>query len=86
MIFPFDGDTYEPALDGPRLTTQFRRVFAFMSDQRWHTLAELALAVAGSEAAVSARLRDLRKPRFGGYLVNRRRLENGLHEYQLISQ
>ena len=83
----FDGETYVPELDGARLTSQFERVRSLMLDGRWRTLAEIAGRVRGSEAAVSARLRDFRKAKFGGHEVERRRrgnAERGLHEYRLI--
>ena len=41
----FDGSTYSPALDGPRLTSQLARVKELMSDGRWRTLQEIADAV-----------------------------------------
>lgn len=82
----FDGETFDAALDEDRLTTQLERVRAFMLRGHWHTLAEIARAVQGSEASVSARLRDLRKARFGGFIVQRRRRgdpKSGLHEYRV---
>jgi hypothetical protein len=54
-----------------------------MSDGKWHTLAELEWRTEGSQAGVSARLRDLRKRRFGGYLVDRKRITGGLYEYRV---
>lgn len=79
----FDGVTYEPDQDEARLASQLRRVFGVMSDSRWHTLAELAERTGGSEAGVSARLRDLRKPRFGHWTVERERVDGGLFMYRL---
>lgn len=81
----FDGETYDPGRDKARLTGQLERVFEAMSDGQWHTLRWLADRCKGSEAAVSARLRDLRKPKFGGYIVDRRRSEHvdGLWVYRL---
>lgn len=91
--YHFDGETYRPDLDGARLTTQLERVLCIMQDNCWHTLAEIAERVSyppydrSSEAGVSARLRDLRKARFGGYIVQRRRAqESGLFEYRLFRQ
>ena len=83
---PFDGETYVPALDGERLKSQLERVKALMSDGRWRTLADIRYACGGTEAAVSARLRDLRKDRWGAHTVERRRVPDadGLHEYRLI--
>ena len=80
----FDGATFDPARDGARLTGQLERVKGIMADGAWRTLAELAALVDGSEAGVSARLRDLRKVKFGGHQVDRRRRgDGGLHEYRL---
>lgn len=87
MSTHFDGATIEPQ-DIPRLASQQERVEAFMLSGRWVTLRELSRAVGGSEASVSARLRDLRKQRFGGWIVDRRRVEygslgGGLWEYRM---
>lgn len=79
----FDGATYDPARDHPRLAPMLQRVYAIMSDREWHTLRELAQRTGGSEAAVSARVRDLRKPKFGGHTVDLRYVQNGLWEYRL---
>lgn len=80
----FDGPTYEPEKDQERLSGQFARVKELMLDGAWRSLAEIAAVVEGSEAGVSARLRDLRKERFGGYTVNRRRVAGGLFQYQMV--
>jgi biotin operon repressor len=81
----FDGPTYNPLLDRDRLTSQLGRVFSLMADGAWRSLAQIQARVGGSEAAVSARLRDLRKPRFGGHTVERRRaFIGGLWEYRLL--
>jgi hypothetical protein len=82
-----DGDTFRRKLDAPRLSTLLGAVLGLMVDGRWRTLAEIHRALGrGSEASISARLRDLRKPKFGGYLVHRRRRGEataGVHEYRL---
>jgi hypothetical protein len=39
----------------------------------WLTLCEIAELTAFSEASVSAQLRNLRKPKYGGYMVEKRR-------------
>jgi hypothetical protein len=82
----FDGRTYDPAHDQERLNTQLWRVFSLMRDGEWRTLGEIAAAIGGSEAGVSARLRDLRKERFGRHQVERRRRGDearGCFEYQM---
>jgi DNA-binding transcriptional regulator GbsR (MarR family) len=82
----FDGATYDALHDSARLARLLLRVYTFMRDGEWRTLAAIAEATGGSEASVSARLRDLRKYRFGAYVVERRRVtpaERGLFEYRL---
>jgi hypothetical protein len=44
----------------------------------------ISVAVMAPESSVSARLRDLRKPRFGGYQVERKYVFKGCFAYQLI--
>ena len=80
----FDGDTFQPAFDQERLGEQMRAVYQIMADGRWWTLGAVALEIDAPEASVSARLRDLRKSKFGGFQVERRRSDNGLHRYRLI--
>jgi hypothetical protein len=80
----FDGNTYDPARDGQRLRMQLCRVWMLMMDGQWRTLEEIALACRGSEAAVSARLRDFRKNKFGAHTVERRYLHNGLWQYRIV--
>lgn len=83
----FGGKTYDPKLDHARLTGQLQRVFDCMQDGKYRTLAELKSIVGGSEAGLSARLRDLRKQAFGCHTVNKRRrgeATKGLWEYQLV--
>lgn len=79
----FDGDTFDAALDQDRLASQLDRVKRLMSDGRYRTLAEIRAAVGGSEAGISARLRDLRKHRNGCHTVDRRRRTTGTFEYRV---
>ena len=81
----FDGETYDPGEDKNRLSKLLGRVWVAMADGRWHTLAWIHAQAGGSEASVSARLRDLRKKRFGEYDVQRRRVTfgGGAWEYRM---
>jgi hypothetical protein len=81
----FSGSTYSPEHDQQRLTTQLQRVRAAMLNGQWFTLAELQRLCGGSEAGISARIRDLRKPGQGFVIERRRRGDSkrGLHEYRL---
>lgn len=80
----FDGTTYVHSRDGARLGEQMASVLSVMADGKWRTLADIASETNSPEASVSARLRDLRKPRFGGHTVNREFLRRGLFQYQLV--
>jgi len=81
----FDGPTYNPSFDHIRLTGMLHRVFEAMSDGNWHRLSELAAHCKGSESSISARIRDLRKDKFGAFQVDRKRHEKvkGLWLYRL---
>lgn len=81
----FDGKTYVAAQDSDRLSSQLATVKMLMEDGEWRTLDDIAFMVAGSIAGISARLRDLRKPRYGSHMVERRRCQHpGLFEYRLL--
>ncbi len=86
--YDFDGVTYEPKFDATRLRGEMARVYNAMNRGLWLTLSELSQATGGDpEASISARLRDLRKARFGAHTVNRRRRgdpSKGVFEYQLL--
>lgn len=82
----FGGETYDPVYDKERLKIQLGRVFLTVLDRQWWTLHELSRVTGAPEASVSARLRDLRKDRFGGHVVERRargERAKGWFEYRL---
>jgi hypothetical protein len=78
-----DGLTFDASKDRKRLNRQAQATFNLMADGKWRTLAQIADAIQAPESSVSARLRDFRKPKFGGYIVNRKRVDGGLYAYQL---
>lgn len=80
----FDGKTYEPS-DGPRLGVQLAQVASLMRDGQWRTLYEIAHATGRPMQSVSARLRDLRKPRYGSHPVERRRVSAGVFQYRVCA-
>lgn len=80
----FDGVTYQPVRDQVRLNAQLTRVLEVVMDGKWHSLRELSTLTGDPESSVSARLRDLRKPRFGAYMVERNYVGNGLWAYRLV--
>ena len=82
----FDGLTYDPEFDAERLGKQAKEVFELMSDGQWRTLDEIFAVTGYPPASISARLRDFRKEKFGGHIVERRARglrHNGLFEYKL---
>lgn len=82
----FDGATFDESQDAGRLKVQLERVRRLMSDQAWRSLADIEDATGYPQPSISARLRDLRKDRFGGFVVERRRVPGGrgLHEYRVL--
>jgi hypothetical protein len=71
-------------LDQERLTQQLGRIFTVMRDGEWRSLNEIADVTAAPHASISAQLRHLRKPRFGAYVVEkRRRGDSGTWEYRV---
>lgn len=87
LTLRFDGSDYDHAVDGTRLSGQFVRIFNLMADGAYRTLNEIQDAAAAPAASVSAQLRHMRKPRFGGHTIDKRRRGapgNGLWEYRLV--
>lgn len=70
--------------DQKRLGRQLKAVRDLMEDGRWRTLDEIGRVVTGTQTALSARLRDLRKL---GLQVEARRVRpgSGLYQYQVHS-
>lgn len=78
----FYGDTIDPKIDGPRLLTALERIRDGMADGKWRTLKAVAALGFCSEAGASARLRDLRRPKWGSHAIESRRVHGGLWEYR----
>ena len=87
----FDGRTYDPLIDYLRLSAELQDLWDTLTadPEAWWSLSGLQGAIASrtgrrwSEAGLSARLRDLRKPKFGRYAVETRRVRQGLFAYRL---
>jgi hypothetical protein len=92
MTLTFGGETYDHDRDFIRLSGQLKRVWQVMIDGRERTLAMIAKESTAlrtkqgrdSEAAVSARLRDFRKRKFGGNILLSRNAGGGLWLYRLV--
>lgn len=84
----FGGETAAPE-DTPRLSGQLEVVLEAIQGEKWWTLDELQAYVETrlsrrvTQTSVSARLRDLRKKKFGGHTVERRNEGGGLFRYRL---
>ncbi len=77
---------YDKKIDGKRIATQMDVVRNHMLGFHvWWTLAELRESFGYPEASISAQLRHLRKERFGGYIVEKRRrvADKGTWEYRV---
>jgi hypothetical protein len=87
----FGGSATLEKSDTKRLQGQLGQVYEIMADGQYRTLDFIANQIRtryGKEVttqSVSARLRDLRKEKFGGFKVNRRSLGDGLFSYQVLS-
>jgi len=80
---PFDGATYDSKIDGMRLGQQLGTVLHLMRDGTWRTLREIADRTGYPEASVSARLRDIRKPKFAGHFTMESRRRALVYDWKL---
>ena len=85
---PFDGKTYQ-AEDSPRLGKQLEWVRRIMERGEWYTPEDVQrelvkYGVRAGTASITARFRDLRKPKFGGRTIERRKRAEGLFEYRML--
>lgn len=69
----------------PRLKTQLIQVFEYMRSLNGAavSLSQIANDLQLPSGSVSARFRDLRKPHFGGFTLNKEHIKNGLYNYSL---
>jgi len=72
------GPAFDPRLDLHRLLDQHKRIREFMLERgerkEWTTLEEIEIALDYPQSSISAQLRHLRKPQFGSYIVNKKRM------------
>jgi len=81
--FRFDGADIVD-IDHERLTGQLADIYTVMADHRWRTVDTIVNLTGHPANSVQAQLRNLRKSRFGGYEVEKRRVtETGLYEYRV---
>lgn len=86
---PRRSDFYGPDLtpaDQVALGDQIQAIYDLMQDGQWRTVQEIAQLTHFAENSISAQLRNLRKPRHGGYDVPKR-LRTGCartYEYRVV--
>lgn len=80
----FNGSDYVHTRDSERLASQLLRVFELMFDGQWRGLDEISVLTGDPPASVSAQLRHLRKPRFGGHTVLKQHIGHGYYKYRLV--
>ena len=77
----FFGATFNHDRDFERLSGLLQRVAKCMADGKERGLRDIAEAVGGMEASVSARLRDLRRE---GFNITKRNAGGGLWLYRMV--
>jgi hypothetical protein len=84
----FNGAEFVPTLDGERLWTQMEVIRDTMlhasRNEQWLTLREINILTQYPEASISAQLRNLKKARFGSWIMEKRRRgepHSGCYEY-----
>jgi hypothetical protein len=83
-----ESQPFTPA-DLDRVTNQRIAVKKLMADGKWRTVLDITATLGYTPVsipAIGARLRDLRKARYGAYTVNRRKVGIGLFEFQLVGR
>lgn len=79
-------ETGDPVEDAPRLARQLELVRAAMEPGNWWTLEELATVASCTTQSASARVRDLRKDKFGAHTIERKSVpgQRGLFLYRMV--
>lgn len=79
----FSGPEYDPANDFNRLTRQHERIRDLMLDGNWRSVFSIHKQTGDPENSIQAQLRHLRKPRFGAYIVEKKKESDGMFLYRL---
>lgn len=83
------GATFQESLDGERVRTQMQVIRDFMLSHDFVTLSEIEHCLKYPSASISAQLRHLKKDKFGGYELEKKRLSinnAGTWLYKLTSR
>jgi hypothetical protein len=68
------GPAFDKKEDGERVNKQHVSIREYMLVAGWKSLADIEKVLSYPQASISAQLRHLRKPVFGGYQVEKRRV------------
>lgn len=71
----------------PDLLEQKHRIRKIVLKGGWHTLKELSRLTGDSETSISAQLRHMKKPKHGGYVLERKAVHDrsdGLYKYRIM--
>ena len=86
-------DTFNFEPKGPTTGTLNSWVLALLAAGRWYAPWELCREIQlryltmTSDSSITARLRDLRKPRYGAHVIEKqRRANSSAYEYRLVSK
>lgn len=71
----FDSESYCDEIDYKPLRGQLALIFALIKDGEYRTLADIVDECGGRIKSTAARLRDLRKPEYGSYIVDKKLVE-----------
>lgn len=71
-------------IEGRQLKGSHQKIYDAMKDGEWRTLDWLSKKVNMTGSGASACLRNLRMPKFGSYVVERRHVKGFLYEYRLV--
>jgi hypothetical protein len=86
-------DTFNFEPKGPTTGTLNSWVLSLLAAGRWYAPWELCREIQlryltmTSDSSITARLRDLRKPRYGAHVIEKqRRANSSAYEYRLVSK
>ena len=84
----FDGAVYNSTRDRERLTGQLHSIFMLMSDGNYRTVNEIHEQLGYPHASISAQLRNLKKPKFGGHGLEKKRVfeDSALWTFKIIAK
>lgn len=81
--FDFDGVTYDPRVDYTRLAPEMIEIYEVMKDGGWYFPEEICVLTGIERDSLTARIRDFRIERNGGFNVESERVKGRLWRYRI---